>query len=319
MAVELAQWRMFVAIADAGSLSRAAARLQTDQPALSRALRRLERVIGSELFRRSPRGVTLTALGADLLDQARHLVSAADELDALAIARGRTATAVLRAGALDFYPFTTALAEARATLAARRPPIAVELIHIPWLAHPAAVAKGDIDIGFTLTVDRHLPSPEVLCSTPLRVEQQVYALLPASHPLATTPSINPRDLSDDPLHLPRREDNPAIYDLILETLADHGVLAPSRAPTVDSLAAVVQDIAAGNGWTIVTSGPARHPVPGTVAQPLAVTLRHQVHLEAIWHKGANQTAVRALISRLRHSNKPKSRTTQPRKKENPGT
>ncbi|MEU8877881.1 LysR family transcriptional regulator [Streptomyces javensis] len=35
---------MFVAIADAGSLSRGAARLQTDQPALSRALRRLERM-----------------------------------------------------------------------------------------------------------------------------------------------------------------------------------------------------------------------------------------------------------------------------------
>ncbi|MGV9847895.1 LysR substrate-binding domain-containing protein [Streptomyces sp. NPDC003442] len=171
----------------------------------------------------------------------------------------------------------------------------------------AQAGVGDIDIGFTLTVDRHLPSPEVLHSTPLRAEQRIYALLPASHPLATTPGINPRDLSDDPLHLPRREDNPAIYDLILETLDDHGVLAPSRAPTVDSLAAVVQEIAAGNGWTIVTSGPAQHPVPGTVAQPLAVTVRHQIHLEAIWHKGANQTAVRALISQLaragRHSDR----------------
>ncbi|WP_328522732.1 LysR family transcriptional regulator [Kribbella sp. NBC_00359] len=301
MAVELAQWRMFVAIADAGSLSRAAVDLQADQPTLSRALRRLERMIGSELFRRSPRGVTLTAFGADLLGQARHLVSVADELDALAFARGHAAAAVLRAGTLDFYPFTTALAEACARLAARRPPIVVELLHIPWLAHPAAVTKGDIDIGFTLTVDRHLPVPGVLRSTPLRAEKQFYALLPAGHPLATVRSINPRDLSDDPLHMPRREDNPAIYDLILKTLADHGLPEPSRARTVDSLAAVVQDIAAGNGWTIVTSGPAQHPAPGTVAQPLAVTVRHQVHLEAIWHKVANQTAVRALISQLRHN------------------
>lgn len=318
MAVELSQWRMFVAIADAGSLSRAAAHLHTDQPALSRALRRLERMIGSELFRRSPRGMTLTALGADLLDQARHLVSTADELDALAFTRGRTTTAVLRAGTLDFFPFTTALADARATLAARQPPIAVEPVHVPWLAHVAAVTKGDIDVGFTLIVDRHLPAPEVLRSTPLRAEQRVYALLPARHPLATAPSINPRDLSGDPLHLPRREGDPAIYDLILETLADHGVLAPRRAPTVDSLAAVVQDIAAGNGWTIITSGPVQHLVPGTVARPLAVTVGRQVHLAVIWHKGADQTAVRALISELRHSYKPEPRTTPPRKKENHG-
>jgi DNA-binding transcriptional LysR family regulator len=42
MGVELAQWRLFLAVADEGSLSRAAVHLDTDQAALSRAVRRLE-------------------------------------------------------------------------------------------------------------------------------------------------------------------------------------------------------------------------------------------------------------------------------------
>ena len=301
MAVELNQWRLFVSIADAGSLSQAAARLQTDQPALSRALRRLERTLGSPLFRRSPRGVTLTSFGAGLLDQARHLVSMADELDTAALARSRASAAVLRVGALDFYPFTTALAAARTSLGGLRPPIAVELVHVPWLAHAAAVAKGGIDIGFTLTVDRQLPAPEILRSTPLRAEERAYALLPAGHPLATAASISPAELANEPLHLPRRDDNPAIYDLILELLADHGVPAPRRAAAVASLAAVVQHIAAGNGWTILASAPARHPVAGTTARPLRMASQRQVHLEAIWHKDASPRAVKALLNQLRRN------------------
>ena len=41
MTVELAQWRLFLAVADEVSLGRAAVRLRTNQPAVSRAVRRL--------------------------------------------------------------------------------------------------------------------------------------------------------------------------------------------------------------------------------------------------------------------------------------
>ncbi|MGO9790905.1 MAG: LysR family transcriptional regulator [Solirubrobacteraceae bacterium] len=104
--MELAQWRLFLAVADEGSLGRAAVRLGTDQPALSRAARRLELTVGTPLFIRSPTGTALTTAGAGLLEQARNLVAAADALDSAAVSfERRGTTRALRVGVLDFHPF----------------------------------------------------------------------------------------------------------------------------------------------------------------------------------------------------------------------
>ncbi|MFO1056928.1 MAG: LysR substrate-binding domain-containing protein [Dongiaceae bacterium] len=64
----------FVAIVEAGSLSRAAERLRLAQPALSHALAALEEELGVPLLHRHSRGVAPTELGAVLLEQARIIV-----------------------------------------------------------------------------------------------------------------------------------------------------------------------------------------------------------------------------------------------------
>src|SRR5688572_32174422 len=66
--------RVFVAVADAGSVTGAAARLYLTQPAISAALRRLSGAVGAPLFARAGRGLVLTARGQRLLGSARpHL------------------------------------------------------------------------------------------------------------------------------------------------------------------------------------------------------------------------------------------------------
>lgn len=298
MGVELAQWRLFLAVADEGSLTRAATHLGVDQPALSRAVRRLELAVGTPLFVRSRSGTTLTASGARLLEQARSLVVAADALDATANAEARRATHVLRVGALDFYPLTAALADAARTLSKRDPPVHIHLISLPTGAHMGAVLNRTADVGFALTVDHRLPAPDVLRSTPLRAEPRAYAVLPAGHPLAGVDLVDPRALAAEPLHLPRRDANPDIYDLALEMLADSGVTAPHLAPPYDNAAAVIQSVATGHGWTITAGIIGRYPPAGTTTRPLDFTTRRQVHLEIIWHRDTDTHAVRALTDQL---------------------
>jgi len=78
-AIELRHLRAFVAVADELNFGRAAARLYLSQPALSRQIRALERLVGSDLLRRSTHRVELTLAGDALLDRARRLLSDLDD------------------------------------------------------------------------------------------------------------------------------------------------------------------------------------------------------------------------------------------------
>jgi LysR family hca operon transcriptional activator len=81
--MELRHLRYFVAVAEEGSLKLAAERrLHTAQPSLSRQIRDIEQEVGAQLFKRSTRGVELTAAGHSFLDHARlSLAQAAAAID----------------------------------------------------------------------------------------------------------------------------------------------------------------------------------------------------------------------------------------------
>lgn len=61
--INLRQLHAFLTVADLGSVTRAAAVLNTSQPAVSRSIRDLEHIVGRPLFVRSGAGLTLTAVG----------------------------------------------------------------------------------------------------------------------------------------------------------------------------------------------------------------------------------------------------------------
>ncbi|MEU5834781.1 LysR family transcriptional regulator [Streptomyces diacarni] len=84
MDLELRHLKVVSAIAEAGSLTRAATGLGLAQPALSAQLKRMERSLGGALFVRGPHGVRPTELGELVLERARVLVPAVTELQASA-------------------------------------------------------------------------------------------------------------------------------------------------------------------------------------------------------------------------------------------
>jgi monoterpene epsilon-lactone hydrolase len=77
--IELRHLRAFVAVAEELNFGRAASRLYLSQPALSRQIRGLERLVGCDLLRRSTHGVELTLAGDALLDRARDLLHQVDD------------------------------------------------------------------------------------------------------------------------------------------------------------------------------------------------------------------------------------------------
>src|SRR5580658_4840371 len=79
LAIELRHLRYFVALADAGSFTRAAERMFIAQPTLSQQIRRLEEIVGTPLLERRRDGVRLTKPGAVLLDASRAVLSLLDQ------------------------------------------------------------------------------------------------------------------------------------------------------------------------------------------------------------------------------------------------
>jgi DNA-binding transcriptional LysR family regulator len=76
--VSLSQIRYFVAVAEEGNVGRAARRLRVAQPPVSRQIRALEEEIGTLLFERTPRGMTLLPPGRVFLEHAREILAAVD-------------------------------------------------------------------------------------------------------------------------------------------------------------------------------------------------------------------------------------------------
>ena len=73
--------RLFLAIAETGSLSAAARRLRLGQPTMSRRLAILEDRLGYPIFLRSPLGASLTAAGEKLVEPAQRMAEWAGELE----------------------------------------------------------------------------------------------------------------------------------------------------------------------------------------------------------------------------------------------
>jgi DNA-binding transcriptional LysR family regulator len=93
------QWddlRLFLAVAEGGSVSAAARRLRIGQSTVSRRLQALEHSVGASLFRRSVTGTTLSAAGERLLAPARKMAEFAGEASRAADARDHAPRGLVR-------------------------------------------------------------------------------------------------------------------------------------------------------------------------------------------------------------------------------
>jgi LysR family hca operon transcriptional activator len=190
--MELRHFRYFVAVADAGSLTVAAARkLHTSQPSLSRQIRDLEDEVGAQLFTRSAHGIELTAAGRAFLDHARLVLSHAEAASGAARRVAHPAKPCFTMGFLTGHELTW-MPEALQILRDKLPNIDVMISsqYSPQLAD--ALSNGKVDAAF---LRRERGKPDLAFK--LLVKEPLVVILPNDHRLAALKSISPRDLADE--------------------------------------------------------------------------------------------------------------------------
>src|SRR5437870_10312273 len=190
--MELRHLRYFVAVAEAGSLTVAAARkLHTSQPSLSRQIRDLEDEVGAQLLRRGARGIELTPAGRAFLDQARLVLS---QVEAAAEAARRVAHPAKPCFAMGFLTGheLTWMPEALQILRDELPNIDVMISsqYSPQLA--SALVKGTVDAAF---LRREKGMPELAYR--VLVKEPLVVVLPGDHRLAALKAMSPSDLGGE--------------------------------------------------------------------------------------------------------------------------
>ena len=136
---------LVVAVADTGSVLRAAEQLHLAQPAVTRSLREVEQLLGVELFHRGPRGCTPTLFGEAFLEHARTVLAelrrAGERIAGLADgAVGTVTVGTLLAGSNVLLP------RAIAALKRERPGITVVVQEATFDVQLPRLLSGEVDL-----------------------------------------------------------------------------------------------------------------------------------------------------------------------------
>jgi DNA-binding transcriptional LysR family regulator len=180
MAIDLTKLRYFVAVAEEEHITRAAERLDMQQPPLSRQIRLMERELKVQLFRRLPRGVELTSAGHALLPEARAMLARFDRALEIARRAARGEQGSLCVGIAPTAPFNPMVPKAIHAFREAFP--MVSLVLEEGLSNEVVTRfdSDQMDVAF-------VRAPQVRAQgvvvTPLQEEPMIVAL-PGNHPIA---------------------------------------------------------------------------------------------------------------------------------------
>jgi len=145
--MELYQLRSFVAVAEAGHLTRAAEKLHVSQPAVSAQIKALEDELDLTLFERTSSGMVLTSAGERLLTDAERVLAAAQALRSVAKALKGEVSGKARVGTMS-DPVFIRIGEFLNATVQRHPLLQVELHHEITGDAFEKVRDGELDASF---------------------------------------------------------------------------------------------------------------------------------------------------------------------------
>lgn len=241
--MDLDKLRAFAAVAQEGNITRAARRLRTSQPAVSKQVSELEESLGAVLFDRLPRGVRLTEAGEILLAHTQKIMAAerAAEME-LAELSGLTR------GRLSVGASTTIgsylLPGVFGTFQRSHPQVRLELEIANTASIQAMALDGRIDFGLT---EGFVPTDQL--STEVVFYDEMVVIVAPRHPLLEKRKVGLRELAKTPFIC--RERGSGTRDVI-EAAFQEQHLEIEPVMSLGSTEAVKRGVAGGLGFAVVS-------------------------------------------------------------------
>tara|TARA_R110000782_G_scaffold49238_8_gene107293 strand:- start:4030 stop:4962 length:933 start_codon:yes stop_codon:yes gene_type:complete len=293
MPFDIRQLRFAIAAADHGSLYRASRALDVEQSTLSRAILKLERVIGGRIFNRSQAGVTMTLAGAQFIRAARPMVANAEKMATMMRAAGQG-----RAGGLMIgHNSAISAGHLRATILgwrAAHPDVEVDGVEADRGALLAGLDTGEIDIAILVGEANHADFRHASFWN-----ERVMIALPDSHVLAGRETVHWTDLRGERFLLPGADPGPEIRDILLGRLMMAGEPPDIRMHQA-SREAILSVLGGGLGVSIICEGGTGARYPDVVYRPI---LGEQgpafVSYSGYWREDNGNPALRRFLAFVR--------------------
>lgn len=282
--------RCFVAVADELSFTAAAARLNTAQPALTRAIKQLEDHIGARLLDRDTRHVRLTEIGHAFLEQARAALDQLARTERVGREMSRGQLGQIKIGYMTFIA-QDFLAPLLKRFSLDRPNIRIELYNMGTEQQRGALVDRSIDIGFMLG-----PFSISGITTCLVRDEDLVVAMPDDHPLTRHDYLTPHDLHGEKLVM-GSERMWSVYRRIIFSEFDRLGVSPLIAQEAPTQSAVFALVGAGMGVTIYPRAPSQYLTDRLALRPFV--MEHEI-MQTIcaWNKASPNPAVRALLDYL---------------------
>lgn len=233
----------FLAVAEELNFGRAAKRLNISQPPLSKQIKELEEELGVELFKRGPKGVSITPAGTYLAGETLRILGRLKLVRQRIRKIGDEGTRLVRVGfvASAMYSF---LPELVAKYQEELPRLVFSFVELPTNAQGSMLLKGEIDIGFVRSwIDEDGIKFKALATESLSLVRSE-RMTPAED---TGALERYRDL---PFIAFSKSGAPGIADQALQACARAGFV-PHSIFTAEQFDSVLRLVAAGLGWSIV--------------------------------------------------------------------
>jgi DNA-binding transcriptional LysR family regulator len=245
--MKLRQLQFFTAVAEELSFSRAAIKLHVAQPSLSIQIKALEEEVGTRLFERDKRHVSLTPAGRRFQGRVTTILTLAEgaKSEARSAEGGRLGTINLGYTALSM--FSTALPHSIRRFQAEHPHVRIALRELTSLEQLHELQERTLDVGVLRKVDVSAPKGIKVIewyNTPLVVA------MPADHPRAPARSLSLTDLRDEAFVMYPRDAGTGIYWQVLQLCTTAG-FRPRVVREVLESSTIIGLVAAGVGIAVV--------------------------------------------------------------------
>lgn len=274
--MDIQRLRYFLAVAEAGSVSRAATRLRVAQPSISQQLRKLEESMGRKLFDRQGRGMVLTDAGRGLQGRAARIVAEVDSLLRDGAGGADEGASRLSVGAIPTmapYILPRALSALRKKLPACEISVRedvterlVEMLH-----------DNVLDCAILST-----PIDDPMIEVEVVGREELLAVVPAAWPEATGPMLTVADLREHPAIL--LEDVHCLSQQV-KAFCTARKVAPRVVCRMTQLSTVLELVGLGMGLSIVPEMAARADTSRARKYVRLTSMKPMREIAIAWRRG----------------------------------